>query len=56
MNKIYKVHNQKCLDINNDLNLASLQIKTVPIAAGLHIPAMLLFSRLIRGLLSQMNK
>ena len=54
--KIYEMHNQKCLATNNDVSLALLQIRSVPTGAGLPSPAMLLFKRPIRELLSEMNR
>ena len=47
---------KKCIDTNNDVILALLQIRLMPIGAGLSSPAMLLFIRPIRGLLPQMNR
>ena len=40
--------------IDQDINLALLQICSTPMGAELPSPAMMLFSRLIRGLLPQM--
>ena len=42
--------------LNNDVNLALLQIRSMPIGAGLLTPAMLLFSRPERDVLCQMNR
>ena len=56
MDNICKMHNQKCLDTNNAINLALLQIRSTAIGAGLPSPTTLLFNRPIRGLLLQMNR
>ena len=54
--KFAKYTLRKCLDTNNDVNIARLQIRSMCIGAGLPSPAFLLFNRLIRGLLPQMNR
>ena len=56
MHKIHKMHNQKCLDTNNNVNLALLQVRSMPIDAGLPSLAMQLFNRPISGLSPQMNR
>ena len=55
MHKNCEIHNQKCHN-NNDVNLASLQIRSTPVDAGIPSPATLLFNRPIRSLLPQMNR
>ena len=53
MHQIYKMHNQKCTDNKRDPNLALLYIWSTPVEAGfLSLPVML-FNRLIWGLLPQ---
>ena len=47
---------KKCLDNNDNVNLALLQMTSTPIATGLPSPATLLFKRPIRALLPQINK
>ena len=49
------MHNLKCPDTNNNVNLTSMQIRSTPISTGIPSPAMLLFNRPIRSLLSKMN-
>ena len=56
MHKLHEMHNQKCLYTNNDMNLALLQIISMPIDTGLPSPATLLFNRPIIGLLPKMNR
>ena len=56
MHKIYDMHHQKCLDNNDDLCLALLQIRSTLIGAGLPSPATLFFNRPIGPLLSQINR
>ena len=46
----------KCLDTNNGVNLALLQIRLIPIVASIPSPAMVLFNIPIRDLLSQMKR
>ena len=46
----------KYLDTNRDIHLALLQVCSMPIGAGILSPAMMLFKRLISGLLLQMNR
>ena len=48
------MHNQKCPDTNYDVNL--LQIRSMPIGAGLSSPATLLFNRPIGDPLFKMNR
>ena len=49
--KICKAHGQRCLDTNNNVNLALLQIRSTPMSAGLPHPSTLLFNKLITGIL-----
>ena len=53
MHKIVKC-TIKCLD--NDVNVALLQIRSMPIGTALPSPATLLLNKLIRALLPQMNR
>ena len=46
----------KCLDTNRDIHLALAQIHLMPTGAGLLSLAIMLFNRLIRGLLPQMRR
>ena len=54
--KFVKCTIKKCLDSNNGVNLALLQIRSLSIGTGLPSPAMLLFNRPGRGLLPQINR
>ena len=45
---------KKCLDTNQDVSLALLQIQSTPLGTGQPNPPMLLFNRSIKGLLLQM--
>ena len=45
----------KCLDNNDDINLAMLQIRSTQKGTGLPSPAMLSFKKPIRTLLSQIE-
>ena len=47
---------QKCFDDSYDVHLASLQIRAMPIGAGLPSAATFLFNRPIRVLLPQINR
>ena len=55
MHKICQRYHQTCFDNNSDVNCSLLQIKFMPIGTGLPRPAILLFNRLKRALLSQIN-
>ena len=55
MHKIHEVHHQICLDNNDSINLALLQMRSTPVGARLPNAATLLFNRPIRALLSQIN-
>ena len=46
----------KCIQNNNDVNFALLQIRSLPIGAGIPSPATLLFYRPIRALLPQIGR
>ena len=54
--KFIKCIIKKGFDNNNDVNLALLQIRSMPKGPGLPSPVMLLLNRPIRGLLHQMNR
>ena len=54
--KFLKCTFKKCLDKNNDVNLALLLIRLMPIVSGLPSPVILLFNILIRGMLPEMNR
>ena len=56
MHRICEVYCQKCFDNNNDVSFALLQVRMMPINAGLPSPATLLFNRPIRALLPLMNR
>ena len=45
-----------CLDNNDGVNLAILQMKSTPVGAGLHGPASLIFNRPIRAMLPHINR
>ena len=47
---------KNALILNRDIHLALFQIYLMPIEAGLPSPITMLFNRLIRGLLPQMNR
>ena len=47
---------KKYLDINRDVNVAFLQIRLIPVQYGLPSPAIILFNRPIRGILSKLNR
>ena len=53
---VCEVYHQKCLDNKSNVNLALLQIGSMPIGAGLPSPATLLFNRPISALLPQINR
>ena len=56
MHKICEVYHQKCLDNNDDVNLAFVQMITSPVGTGVPSASTLLFNRPIRALVLQMNK
>ena len=47
---------KKCLDINQYISLALLQIQSMPVDAGVLSPTTVVLGRPIRGLLYQMNR
>ena len=49
------IKHTKYLNKNDDVNLTSLQIRSIPIDTGLPSPVTLLFNIPIRGLLLQKN-
>ena len=56
MHEICETNNQECLDTNQHVNLALLQIQSTPIGAGLPSLTTLLFNRPMKGLLSQLHR
>ena len=56
MHKICKMNHQKCLDTNNDVNLAPLHIRSTPIGTGLPNHVTLLFNKSVRALLPQVHR
>ena len=50
------MHNQRCIDTNQDVNLALLQISSTPVGGGIPSLATMLFKRSMEGLLPQMNR
>ena len=54
--KFIKCTITKCLDTNNDVNLALIKIPSTPIGIGLPSPAMFLFNRPIQGLIHLMSR
>ena len=53
--KFVKPTIKKCIDTNQDIHLALLQIKSTALGAGFSSLAIILFIRPIEGILSQMN-
>ena len=47
---------KKCLDTNQNISLALLQIQSMPVGAGFPSPATILFNRPIKDLVPQMNR
>ena len=56
VNRIGKCTLRKCIDANEDMNLAQLQIRSKPVGLGLWSPMTLPFSRLIRGQMLRLSR
>ena len=54
--KFVKQTMKKCFDNNTDVNLALIQIRSMPVGPGLLSPATLLFNRPMRGLVPSTSR
>ena len=56
MYKVHKVYHDKCIETNDDIHIALLQIRTTPLEPGLPSQVKLLFNHPIQGIMPIINR